>query len=470
MDYHRVLKQLDQDHVLKYWNELSEEQQAVLTSQLDSLDWARLQHWIKNEVLNPPAESHFSDLAPAPYYSLIPQTEEQKILYQTAETEGRELIAAGKVAAFTVAGGQGTRLGFDAPKGMYPITPVKEKSLFQHFAESLARYREIYRAAIPWYIMTSPLNDAATRAYFRRMNYFDSNPDDVFFLIQGTMPAFTAEGKLILADKGNLALSPDGHGGSLRALSTSGALQDMKERGIEHLSYFQIDNPLVQIIDPLFIGLHALTHAEMSSRCVVKTEPMERIGVFCQWDEKIGVVEYSDLPPELNLAIDDHGNLRFAAGSPAIHLLTRTFVKRLNAGGFKLPFHRAIKKVSYVNDQGKIIEPKQPNGIKLETFIFDALRATARTIVLEMRRERQFAPTKNADGVDSVVSARALMQEEYARWLELTNVRVPRTPEGKLACELEISPRAFVNEEDFCSRFQPKLTIRPGDRIYLDHA
>src|SRR5207248_4078919 len=188
-----------------------------------------------------------TDIQPVQAFPRAPDAARRQ-LYQDAEKKGRELLSQGKVAAFLVAGGQGTRLGYDGPKGEFPITPVKNKPLFQVFAEQLLAWGRDSGKPVPWYIMTSEVNDLATRAFFERNRHFGLNPDDVFFFQQGMMPAFDLHGRMLLAEKDSLALSPDGHGGSLRALNKSGALADMKTRGVEHLSYFQVDNPLVHCI------------------------------------------------------------------------------------------------------------------------------------------------------------------------------------------------------------------------------
>src|SRR5690606_30109098 len=189
-------------------------------------------------------------------YPRIPKDDAQRRQYEQAEKRGMELLRQGNIGAFLVAGGQGTRLGYDGPKGEYPVTPIRNKPLFQVFAEQLRNWSAEAGRSIPWYIMTSDINDAPTRAFFQKHDYFGYEPKDVFFFQQGMMPAFALDGRMLLAEKSSLALSPDGHGGSLRAIAKSGALADMQRRGVEHLSYFQVDNPLVHTIDPLFLGLH----------------------------------------------------------------------------------------------------------------------------------------------------------------------------------------------------------------------
>ena len=297
------------------------------------------------------------------------------------------------------------------------MTPIRNKPLFQVFAEQLRAYARDFGKPIPWYIMTSDINDAPTRAYFQKHNYFGCNPADVFFFQQGMMPAFANDGTLLLAEKDSLALSPDGHGGSLRALDRSGALADMKKRGIEHLSYFQVDNPLVHCIDPLFLGLHDLTGSEMSSKTVAKAGPLEKVGNFVQGDGIVQVIEYSDLPESLARQTNPDGSLRFNSGSIAIHALRVSFIDRLNHGGdLKLPWHRAEKKVAYVDDRGATIKPEKPNAVKLEQFVFDAIPLAKNAIVYETERAEEFSPVKNAEGNDSPATSRRDQIRRAARW------------------------------------------------------
>ena len=340
------------------------------------------------------------------------------------------MIARGRVAALTVAGGQGTRMGFDGPKGNYPISPVRGKTLFRLFAETIQAVSRRYGATCPWYVMTSPLNHTQTVEIFRAENYYGLDAKDVFIFQQGTLPNFGFDGRILLADRAEIARSPDGHGGCIRALARGGALQDMKTRGVEYLSYWQVDNPLVKLFDPLFIGLHALDEAQMSSKAVIKNAPKEKVGNFCLVDGKVTVIEYSDLPDELAEKCGADGSLMFHLGSIAIHIINAGFVEKLSGHGASLPLHRAVKKIPHLDLQGRSVEPTEPNGVKLEAFIFDALPMADDSIILEIERSDQFAPTKNATGVDSAESTRVMMVERAAQWLESAGVPVPRRPDG----------------------------------------
>jgi UDP-N-acetylglucosamine/UDP-N-acetylgalactosamine diphosphorylase len=315
--------------------------------------------------------------------------------------------------------------------------------------------------------MTSPLNYQQTLDIFSANNYYGLNKNDIFIFQQGTLPNFSLDGRILLSDIDTIATSPDGHGGSLRALYNSSALADMQKRGVEFVSYWQVDNSLINIFDPLFIGLHALDGAEMSSKALSKTEPFEKLGNFCLADGKVTVIEYSDLPDELAEKRNPDGSLAFELGSIAIHIISVNFIERLNKHGFVLPLHRAAKKIPYVDEGGRRIEPKEPNGVKLESFVFDALPLAGKSIILQTVRSEEFAPTKNATGVDSVQTARQMMIDRAAAWLESAGVKVPRKTDGLHDCVIEISPGFALTREDVAKKRDKIPTIKPGDKIYL---
>jgi len=378
------------------------------------------------------------------------------------------LLAAGQVAAFLVAGGQGTRLGYDGPKGQFPVTPIKQKPLFQVFAEQLLAHGRDAGKAVPWYLMTSEVNDAPTRAFFEANHHFGLNPKDVFFFVQGMMPAFGMDGKLLLAEKDSLALSPDGHGGSLRALHKSGALADMRKRGVEHLSYFQVDNPLVHCVDPLFLGLHDLTGSEISSKTVTKANALEKVGNFVIGDGKLQVIEYSDLPEELALKIDDAGKPLFNAGSIGIHALCVEFIERLNESGrLSLPWHRAEKKVGFVDAAGNEQKPDKPNAVKLEQFVFDAIPIAREAICFETLRGEEFSPVKNAEGADSPATCRRDQLRRAARWLREAGLNTPEKG-GEPEVTVEISPLFAASIEQLKKRMTRPLTLAAGQSVYLE--
>jgi UDP-N-acetylglucosamine/UDP-N-acetylgalactosamine diphosphorylase len=409
-----------------------------------------------------------ANLQPAPMLPAQPRDEETRRLYEQAKARGRELAVQGKVAAMVVAGGDGTRLGFAGPKGCLPVTPIKRRSLFCTFGEQILATSRRYGCPVPWYIMTSPANDAATRDFFAEQKFFGLGERDVFFFIQGQTPPLSREGKMLLGEKDRIATNPDGHGGSLTALRHSGALEDMARRGIEVISYFQVDNPLVHCIDPLFIGLHALKGAEMSAKALPKREPMEKLGNFCLVEGQVHVIEYSDLPEEMARATRPDGKLLFSAGSIAIHTFSRSFVERLTEGGScKLPFHRAIKKVPHVGPTGAKVQPDQPNALKFEMFVFDALPLANNVVILETQRSEEFSPVKNATGDDSIATCLHDQIRRGARWLTSAGVKVPRDADGRPAAAIEISPLYALDEEQLAQKPPKDFTMKPGQEVYL---
>lgn len=462
-----------QGHAFRHFDALTPAAREQFLAQLEAVDLALIEKLARASA---EAKQDYSTLKPAPYVALGADSTD-------ARNAGEAILRAGKVAAFTVAGGQGTRLGWRGPKGTYPATAVTGRPLFRVFAEQIAAAERRYGCAIPWYIMTSPLNDDDTRAFFRDNNWFGRNPADTFMFPQGTMPSVTFDGKLMLETPGLLAVNPDGHGGAIRALYASGALEDMRARGIEQMSYFQVDNPLVRIADPVFLGLHAsaalglssgsapLSSGEMSSKMVAKRDAAEKVGVFCDIGGKTGVVEYSDMPTELTNAVDAHGKLRFNAGSIAIHAISVAFLERLASGGedgsFALPFHRAKKKVPYWCEMhGKTIEPTEPNATKFEAFIFDALALASRSLVMETSRTEEFAPIKNASGDDSPASSHQIQSNRNGAWLEGFGVKVPRRPNGDVDARIEILAETALESSDLADMALPR-EVKAGEEIVL---
>ena len=469
-DLNRIKKDLHeagQEHLLAYWDELTAAQKETLLGQIQDLDLTQIPVWVREIVTGEPEPAVLeSDFEPAPAYGPHPRTDAERQKYAGAIELGKELISAGKVAGFVVAGGQGTRLGFDGPKGNYPISPIKNKTLFEVFAETIKAVSDHYGAVCPWYVMTSPLNHADTVSTFESNNYYDLGRDDVCIFQQGTLPNFAFDGKILMADKYAIARSPDGHGGAITALKKSGALADMKNRGVDYLSYWQVDNPLVKLFDPLFIGLHAMDASEMSSRAVYKNAPKEKVGNFCLIDGKVTVIEYSDLPDDLaEKTRRGWGPWRFTSAASPSTLSVLVSSRSSPPRAVPYPCTGRSRRSRTSTDRGRRIEPAEPNGVKLESFIFDALPLATHSMILEVERSEQFAPTKNATGVDSAETTRDMMVERAARWLESTGVTVPRKADGTPDCVLEMTAGFALEPEDVQAKLDQVPAIRPGDSV-----
>jgi len=368
---------------------------------------------------------------------------------------GEAALCRGEVAVLLVAGGQGTRLGFDKPKGVYKVGPVSGASLFQIHAEKVLALRRRYQASVPFLIMTSPLTHAETVADFDKNKNFGLD-GDVHFFQQGTMPALDlATGEPLLEAEGRPFLSPNGHGGTLTALADSGLLATMKARGVKHIFYFQVDNPLVKIAEPAFLGAHIAAMSEVSSKVVYKEQPEEKVGVLALIDGRCGIIEYSDLPAELATARAADGTLLHRAGNPAIHLFSVGFLEKVTDGADRLQYHIARKKVPYYDVATKsVIAPTTENALKFELFIFDALPLAVRWLAVEAKRDEEFAPLKNATGPDSPETVRRLMIDRAARWLEACGCEAPND------APVEISPLYALDETELAAKITHDFQVR----------
>lgn len=454
-NWQEALRAAGQEQLLRFWDELDADGQARLAKDIMEIDFTEVKRLYDELVCGDGAHAvDYSDLEPAPYI-LHPEHGGSVAQWQGARATGEVALCAGKVAAFTVAGGQGTRLGYDGPKGTFPVTPVRGRPLFAVFADKLRAAGDRYGRPVPWFIMTSQLNHAATVAAFKEADYFGLEPEQVMFFAQGRMPAVNFDGKVLLAAKDAVAMSPDGHGGSLRALVRSGAIAKMRDMGIEAISYFQVDNPLVQCIDPAFIGFHLEAGSDMSSKMIPKAYPGEKVGHFCCQKGRTLVVEYSDMPMALQEERLANGQLRFTAGSIAIHILSVDFVARVGGGeaDVRLPFHRADKKIPTIDVNGAPVQPDKPNGIKFEMFVFDALPFARQPVIIETLREDDFSPVKNATGVDSAETCRADQLRQWARWCRAAGVSLATDATGLPEIEFEVSPLFADSEAAFVERW-----------------
>ncbi len=451
------LRQAGQGDLAVAIDRLDGEPRRRLVAQAEDLDLELIDHLVATLVRGD-AHRGLGTLEP-PDVIPLPTDPAGEAAAARAHEAGEARLRSGGVALVLLAGGQGTRLGFDGPKGDFPFAPITGRTLFAHHAAKVAALRARYGAELPWYVMTSAQNDAATQQSFRAADWFGLAPDSVRFFVQGMLPAVDREtGAILLEAPDRIALSPDGHGGLLRAMRRQGVLDDVRRRGIHTLVTFQVDNPLLRLADPIFLGHHTLAGAEMSSLAIRKLGPEERMGVFATVDGRTALVEYSDLPDELARRTEPDGSLTFWAGSPAVHCLEVPLVERLTTpGGPGLPFHRADKKVPYVRADGTAVEPDQPNAVKFEAFIFDALPLAERVVTVESARGDDFSPIKNATGADSPETARRDLDRLYARWLEAAGVRVPRTPDGEPAVDLEIDPRLALDADELRARLPAGL-------------
>lgn len=421
-----------QAHVFRFWDRLDEAARARLAHQAAEIDLERLAR-IRLEALSL-ARPRPRLLEPLPVQRL-PERGGDTSERARARECGETLLAEGRVAVLLVAGGQGSRLGFRGPKGAYPLGPVSDRSLLELLVQKIRGVVRRYGRPLPGYLMTSPSTDAPIRDLLEKNGHFGLPEDDLFLFSQQGIPAVDFEGSLILERPDRIAESPDGHGASIPALQRSGALRQMEERGVSTLFYCHVDNPLVQIADPVLQGYQTLTGAEVACKAVRKRDPQEGLGTLGRVDGHAAVVEYTEIHEPHRSMRDSDGELLFWAGSIGVHALDVAFLRRA-AGESEtlLPYHASPKKIPTVDSLGERVEPSTPNGYKLERFVFDAFGAAKSMVAVEARREEEYSPIKNATGAASAESGRRDLVACYRGWLDAAGTALP---EGDLALELD---------------------------------
>ena len=440
-----LLESEGQEHLLAFRDRLDDQQLQGLLAQIDGLDFQQVAA-MRKMLARRDEGCGVHDVAP-------PEVVRQGSFdADSARAAGEEVLRERGVGVILVAGGQGSRLGFDGPKGSYPLAPVSNATLFEIHCRKILALERMYDAAIPFYIMTSEANNGSTQDFFAQHDHFGLEPERVLFFVQGMWPALTAEGKIILERPDHVFMGPDGHGGTLAALQRTGMLDDMAWRCVDTLFYFQVDNPLVEIADPVFLGLHRQRRAQMSVKACAKRDPHEGLGLIVLRDGRNAVIEYSDplLTDEMKQAVLPNGELKFLFGSVAIHVFDLAFLAHEVEAD--LPLHIAHKKVPVCDADGNTSTPSAPNAFKFEKFIFDALPDADRVLNLEFAREDEFSPVKNAEGDDSPAIARRDMVRKAARLLESCGVTVPRDARGEPLYRIEIDPCYALGTEQLKDR------------------
>jgi UDP-N-acetylglucosamine/UDP-N-acetylgalactosamine diphosphorylase len=437
------------DHVFRFWEELDDRGKSRLLSDLQSIDLELLIALHSGVGLARPLEKAMLARARPPQVVSLgvgtPQWSPEK-----ACLAGQRSLARGEVAVIVVAGGKGTRLGFPYPKGIFPIGPLSGISLFQLHVEKIrARSRQAGHP-IPLCIMTSPATDLHTRSFFEAHENFGLDAPELLFFIQGTMPAVDADtGGLLLAAKDRLALSPDGHGGMLAALAKSGILRKLQDRGIRRIFYCQVDNPLVDICCPEFLGYHILSEAMITTQVVCKKTPFDRLGNVIEVDGRLYVVEYSDLPPEFAELKAPDGNLLFRWGSIAVHVFELDFLTECLDIADALPWHKARKKVPYIDHHGNKVQPSSPNAIQFERFIFDLIPRAKQALLVAVQAEDHFAPLKNPTGDpsgDTPEDVRNALCHLWQTWVEKAGGKILEN------AIIEISPLFAVDPAELAEK------------------
>ena len=391
------LKEYGQEHVLKYYAELPDEQRNTLIEQIDRTDFT---------VIGQAAETgKRGTIAPIKAMT-IPEIDMGR---ERFERIGMEAVKAGKLGAVLLAGGMGTRLGSDAPKGMYDIGISKPVYIFQRLIENLMKVVEKAGNYIQLFVMTSEKNHDATVGFFKEHDYFGYDKDYIAFFKQDMAPAADFDGKVYMEAKDSIATSPNGNGGWFLSMKKSGLLELVEKRGIEWLDVFAVDNVLQSIADPVFAGAVLEGGYSVGSKVIRKVNPQEKVGVMCTEDGRPSIVEYIELTEDMLTQRDENGEYAYNFGV-ILNYLFRVD-KLVNLLERKLPYHKSAKKIPYINEAGELVKPEEPNGYKYEQFILDMIQMLDSCLPFEVVRGKEFAPIKNKTGVDSVESARELLRK-----------------------------------------------------------
>ena len=402
----KTLKKYSQEHLLNGYEKLSKQKQKELLEQIEGIDFELINSLYNNTKKE--LEIQESQIEPIEYLDKSKLNGD----YKEYQKIGEDAIKAGKLAAVTMAGGQGTRLGHNGPKGTFDIGLNSHKSLFELLSDSLKEEGKKYGVIIPWFIMTSKENNKETVEFFAKNKFFGYEKDkNIFFFIQGELPMVDTEGKILIGEDGLVKEAANGHGGIYEALVKNGMTKKMRELGVEWIFIGGVDNCLVKMVDPIIMGIAIKKHVTAAGKSVVKANPQEKVGVFCKRNGKPSVVEYTEIPTEMAEATDKNGELVYGESHILCNLFNIEAVERM--GSKPLPYHTAFKKATYIDKNGNKVVPDGPNAYKFEAFLFDAFGELDDMAILRVKREEEFAPVKNAEGVDSPKTARELYRKFY---------------------------------------------------------
>ena len=394
-----ILKKFNQEHVINWMGKLNEEEKEKLVNQVVNLNIEQVVDLYNN--LSKTFEIGDKKIEKICATDIDKLSKEE---FDTYKNKGIDVIKSGQYAVVTMAGGQGTRLGHKGPKGTFKVDLKDgEKYLFQIIVESLENANKKYGVIIPWYLMTSEENNDQTLAFLEEHNYFGYPKDKVKLFKQGKAPLISTEGKLLIGKDKLIKEASDGNGSIYKSLKVDGMLDDMKKNNIQWVFVGGVDNILLKIVDPLLVGITVSQNNEIASKSVVKTNPRERAGVFCKIDGKPGIIEYSELPEEMIEEVDENGELVFGDVNILSHLYNINALEKMSDK--VMPYHIAVKKSDYLDENGNLIEPEDKNVYKFESFIFDAFSNFDDISILRVKREEEFAPIKNKEGNDSPETA-----------------------------------------------------------------
>lgn len=436
-----------QDHIFRFWHELTDEQKLKLLSHSEKIDYGLINE-LYNKCVNEKTEPKFERLEPPSCIRKYPPTEQTEM----ARKIGESSIKNNELAIFLVAGGQGSRLGFDGPKGCFPGTPINGKPLFKVFAEKILAKQKKYNVTFEWFIMTSDENRNSTEEFFEDNKFFGLKKEQIHFFTQESLPAVGKDGKILMKSKYEIFFSPNGTGGIYSALKNTGMIDVMKEKDIKYLTYFHVDNVLSEVADSVCLGCHILTESEITPKVIPKKHAHEPIGLVIKADGVQRIIEYIVLSKDDAEKLNEEGELMYKHGNVGKLILSVDYVERVSKNNL-VNFIGSAKKVPHIDDEGNPVTPDKPNAFKFESFVFDPM-PHARTTAFEVRREEEFAPIKNAEGDDSPKTAYKMQSDLFKEWLKYAGIS-PYVVDGLK--RIEISPLFALDKEELKEKLSGKL-------------
>ncbi len=454
-----------QEHLFAWWSELDPSEQRALLDQIREIDFQLLAHLVKSHVKGAGQEK----------VEIGPPEPVQPVLLGGTEGDiprwrkvGEELLAAGKVAVFMAAGGTSPAGAAEGAPGLAPVGPVSQKTLLQLHAEKVLALNRRYHVQVPFVIMTSPETRRELEAFLKEHRFFTLPQGSVLLVDQPRLPVVDRRGKILMADKGKIAMAPNGHGGAVELLKRPELRSFLENRSVECVFYFHIDNPLVQVADPVFLGLHKERNAEVSAKAVRRESPDERVGIFAQRGRALVVVEYSEVSPELRAKKDpETGELLFAWGNTGTHIFSMSFISKWEREDKRLPYHCVEQRVRCIDRKGRRIQPTKCNAFRFECYVFDSFRWASSWVLFEAERAEEFFPLSGRVGARFLEAGRRALSLKYARWLEAAGGRIPRSPDGAVRGTYEISPLYALDKEELKEKWNGAEAEVP-DVLYLE--
>lgn len=444
-----------QEHIFRWWEDLNPSEKRSLLDQLGQIDFQLLGQLAKQHILSPVKTSKIKNLSPPPILKYPPLTRDLTSEEMEVHKMGEELLESRKVAIFMSAGERATlSTGINLPMGMIEIGPVSRKTLYEWHADKIVSLCDRYKCSLPWVIMVSEQTEKKTLEFFEKNSYFGLSSADVRFVKQKMIPILNKRGKIILQDKNTLCFNTNGYGGALAAIQGKKVMSDFMERGIEHFFYFQVENPLVKVCDPLFLGYHLKNEAEISTKVIAKRSVEEKVDVASFIDGSLGILIHSDLPEEEKHARTSDGGLTFYAGNAAVHTFSIAFIQRLIQENFQLPYHKIEKAISFMSRRGESIEPEDKNSVTFETFLFDIFSKAEKKLLVETPRLEEYAPVLEKEGPFSTESSQKAISEFFSSWFHQLKSDSSGLPEK---CLLEISPKYALDFEAFEEKLTGKI-------------